>query len=93
MVFSVAANGKNIEGGKLLAEFWGSKEGIEAAIAGGDTSIYVSNDFDTSGYDAFNNQKLAVLAAAKNIMFFADRDCRGDFAGTNSRTSSSKLHD
>ena len=78
---SVAANGKNIEGGKLLAEFWGSKEGIEAAIAGGDTSIYVSNDFDTSGYDAFNNQKLAVLAAAKNIMFFADRDCRGDFAG------------
>ena len=78
---SVAAHGKNVEGGKALAQFWGSKEGINAAIAGGDTSIYVSKDFDTSGYDAFGKQKLAVLAAAKNIMFFADRDSRGDFAG------------
>ena len=78
---SVAANGNNVEGGKDLAKFWGSKEGIEAAIAGGDTSIYVSKDFDTSGYDAFNKQKLNVLGAAKNIMFFADRDSRGDFAG------------
>ncbi len=78
---SVAKNGKNVEGGKLLAEFWGSKEGIRAAIKGGDTSIYVSKDFDTSGYDSFGKQKLAVLGAAKNIMFFADRDSRGDFAG------------
>ena len=78
---SVAKYGKNVEGGKLLAEFWGSKEGIDAAIKGGDTSIYVSKDFDTSGYDTFGKQKLAVLGAAKNIMFFADRDSRGDFAG------------
>jgi len=78
---SVAANGANVEGGKDLAQFWGSKEGIDAAIAGGDTSIYISSDFDTSSYDAFNKQKLAVLGAAKNIMFFLDRDTRGDFAG------------
>jgi multiple sugar transport system substrate-binding protein len=78
---SVAANGKNVAGGKALAQFWGSKEGIEAAVAAGDTSIYVSKDFDTSGYDSFNKQKLAVLASAKNIMFFLDRDTRGDFAG------------
>ncbi len=78
---SVAKHGKNVEGGKLLAQFWGSKEGIKAAIKGGDTSIYVSKDFDTSGYDSFGKQKLAVLGAAKNIMFFADRDSHGDFAG------------
>ena len=78
---SVAANGKNVAGGKALAQFWGSKEGIDAAVAAGDTSIYVSKDFDTSGYDSFNKQKLAVLASAKNIMFFLDRDTRGDFAG------------
>ncbi len=78
---SVAANGKNVEGGADLAGFLGSKEGIDAAVAAGDTSIYISSDFDTSSYDAFNKQKLAVLGAAKNIGFFLDRDTRGDFAG------------
>jgi multiple sugar transport system substrate-binding protein len=78
---SVAANGKNVEGGKDLAQFWGSKEGIDAAVAAGDTNIYISSEFDSSGYDAFNKQKLAVLGAAKNIGFFLDRDTRGDFAG------------
>jgi multiple sugar transport system substrate-binding protein len=78
---SVAANGKNPEGGADLAQFWGSKEGIDAAVAAGDTNIYISSDFDTSTYDAFNKQKLAVLGEAKNIGFFLDRDTRGDFAG------------
>ena len=78
---SVAANGKNVDGGKALAEFWASPEGIKEAIKAGDTNIYVSKSFDTSSYDAFNKQKLAVLASASNIMFFLDRDARGDFAG------------
>lgn len=78
---SVAANGNNVEGGADLAGFLGSKEGIDAAVAAGDTNIYISSDFDTSSYDAFNKQKLAVLGAAKNIGFFLDRDTRGDFAG------------
>jgi multiple sugar transport system substrate-binding protein len=78
---SVAKNGKNVDGGKALAEFWASPEGIAQAVKAGDTNIYVSKSFDTSSYDAFNKQKLAVLAAAKNIMFFLDRDARGDFAG------------
>ena len=78
---SVAANGKNVEGGADLAGFLGSKEGIDAAVAAGDTNIYISTDFDSSSYDAFNNQKLAVLGAAQNIGFFLDRDTRGDFAG------------
>ena len=78
---SVAANGKNVTGGKALAEFWASPEGIAEAVKAGDTNIYVSKSFDTSSYDAFNKQKLAVLASAKNIMFFLDRDARGDFAG------------
>jgi multiple sugar transport system substrate-binding protein len=78
---SVAANGKNVAGGKALAEFWASPEGIAQAVKAGDTNIYVSKSFDTSAYDSFNKQKLAVLAAAKNIMFFLDRDARGDFAG------------
>jgi multiple sugar transport system substrate-binding protein len=79
---AVAKNGKNPEGGAALAEFWGSEEGMKAAQAAGDTSLYVNTKMDTSGYDAFNKQKLAVIAEAKNIMFFLDRDCRNDFAST-----------
>ena len=55
---------------------------VEAAVAAGDTSIYISSEFDTSSYDAFNKQKLAVIGEAKNVMNFLDRDCRNDFAGT-----------
>ena len=78
----VSANGKNPEGGAGLAEFWGSEEGMKAAQGAGDTSLYVNTKMDTSGYDAFNKQKLAVIAEASNIMFFLDRDCRNDFAST-----------
>jgi len=79
---AVAAKGANPEGGAALAEFWGSEEGMKAAQGAGDTSLYVNTKMDTSGYDAFNKQKLAVIAEAKNIMFFLDRDCRNDFAST-----------
>ena len=48
----------------------------------GDTSLYTNTRLDTSGYDAFNKQKLAVIGEAKNVMNFLDRDCRNDFAGT-----------
>ena len=78
----VSANGANPEGGAALAEFWGSEEGMLAAQGAGDTSLYVNTRMDTSSYDAFNTQKLAVLAEASNIMFFLDRDCRNDFAST-----------
>ena len=78
----VSANGANPEGGAALAEFWGSEEGMLAAQGAGDTSLYVNTKMDTSSYDAFNTQKLAVLAEASNIMFFLDRDCRNDFAST-----------
>ena len=78
----VAAKGANPDGGASLAEFWGSEEGMKAAQGAGDTSLYVNTKMDTSGYDAFNKQKLAVIAEASNIMFFLDRDCRNDFAST-----------
>jgi len=78
----VAEKGANPDGGAALAEFWGSEEGMKAAQGAGDTSLYVNTKMDTSGYDAFNKQKLAVIAEASNIMFFLDRDCRNDFAST-----------
>ena len=79
---AVAANGANPEGGAALAEFWASEEGMNAAIAAGSTDLYCNTKMDTSSYDAFNKQKLAVVAEAKHIMFFLDRDTRNDFATT-----------
>ena len=77
---SAAANSANPEGGAALAEFWGSEEGMLAAQAAGDTSLYANTRLDTSSYDAFNKQKLAVIGEAKHVMNFLDRDCRNDFA-------------
>ena len=77
---SVAANGNNPEGGVALAEFWGSEEGMLAAQAAGDTSLYANSRLDSSAYDAFNKQKLAVIGEANHVMNFLDRDCRNDFA-------------
>ena len=79
---AVAEKGANPDGGAGLAEFWGSEEGMLEAQGAGDTSLYVNTKMDTSTYDAFNKQKLAVIGEAKHIMFFLDRDCRNDFAAT-----------
>jgi len=77
-----ATNGSNPSGGAAFAEWCGSEAGMLAAQGAGDTSLYANTRLDTSGYDAFNKQKLAVIGEAKNVMNFLDRDCRNDFAGT-----------
>jgi multiple sugar transport system substrate-binding protein len=77
-----ATNGSNPSGGAAFAEWCGSEAGMLAAQGAGDTSLYANSRLDTSGYDAFNKQKLAVIGEAKNVMNFLDRDCRNDFAGT-----------
>jgi multiple sugar transport system substrate-binding protein len=77
-----ASNGSNPEGGAQFAEWCGSENGMKAAQAAGDTSLYANSRLDTTEYDAFNKQKLAVIGEAKNVMNFLDRDCRNDFAGT-----------
>ena len=77
-----SVNSSNPEGGAAFAEWCGSEAGMLAAQAAGDTNLYANTRLDTSDYDAFNRQKLAVIAEAKNVMNFLDRDCRNDFAGT-----------
>ena len=77
-----SVNSSNPEGGAAFAEWCGSEAGMLAAQAAGDTNLYANTRLDTSDYDAFNRQKLAVIAEANNVMNFLDRDCRNDFAGT-----------
>jgi multiple sugar transport system substrate-binding protein len=76
----VAANGENPEGGKALVEWLASKEGMQARLDSGNTFTSANNGQDTSSYDPFQNQQLAVMNEAKYITQFLDRDTRQDFA-------------
>ena len=79
--FCVAANGANNAGGKDLIKFAGDMEGVQAMLDTGVPMTSANNGQDTSTYDAFQTQQLAVMNEAKYITQFLDRDTRPDFAG------------
>jgi multiple sugar transport system substrate-binding protein len=77
----VAKNGGNPSGGKDFVQFAASIEGVEAQLATGIPLTSANNLQDTSAYDPFQKQQQAVMAEAKYITQFLDRDTRPDFAG------------
>ncbi len=79
--FCVAANGANTAGGKDLIKFAGDMEGVQAMLDTGVPMTSANNGQDTSSYDPFQTQQLAVMNEAKYITQFLDRDTRPDFAG------------
>ncbi len=79
--FCVAANGANTEVGKDFIKFAGDKEGMQAMLDTGIPMTSANKNQDTSSYDAFQTQQLAVMGKAKYITQFLDRDTRPDFAG------------
>lgn len=85
--FCVAANGTNNAGGADFLKFAGDMEGVQAMLdavdADGKTIPMTSANMgqDTSTYDAFQKEQLAVMDEAKYITQFLDRDTRPDFAG------------
>ena len=78
--FCVAANGANTEVGKDFIKFAGDKEGMQAMLDTGIPMTSANKNQDTSSYDAFQTQQLAVMGKAKYITQFLDRDTRQDFA-------------
>jgi multiple sugar transport system substrate-binding protein len=76
----VAANGENTEGGKELVKWLASKDGMQARLDSGNTFTSANSGQDTSSYDPFQKQQLAVMGEAKYITQFLDRDTRQDFA-------------
>ncbi len=78
--FCVAKNGSNNDGGKDLAKFAGDMEGVQAMLDTGVPMTSANKGQDTSTYDAFQQQQLAVMGEAKYITQFLDRDTRPDFA-------------
>jgi multiple sugar transport system substrate-binding protein len=78
---AVAANGSNDAGAKEFVKFAASIEGVEAQLSTGIPLTSANNQQDTSAYDPFQKQQLAVMGEAKYITQFLDRDTRPDFAG------------
>ena len=85
--FCVAANGTNNAGGADFLAFAGDMEGVQAMLDAKDADgksipmTSANKGQDTSTYDAFQKEQLAVMDEAKYITQFLDRDTRPDFAG------------
>ena len=85
--FCVAANGTNNAGGADFLKFAGDMEGVQAMLDAKDADgksipmTSANKGQDTSTYDAFQKEQLAVMDEAKYITQFLDRDTRPDFAG------------
>ena len=77
----VAKNGENLGGGQEFVKFAASMEGVQAQLDTGIPMTSANNGQDTSAFDGFQQQQLAVMAEAKYITQFLDRDTRPDFAG------------
>jgi len=83
----VAKNGTNNGGGSSFLEFAAGIEGVEATLAAVDENgalipmTSANSGQDVSQYDAFQKEQLAVMAEAKYVTQFLDRDTRPDFAG------------
>jgi multiple sugar transport system substrate-binding protein len=83
----VAANGTNNAGGADFLKFAGDMEGVNATLAATDKDgklipmTSANSGQDTASYDPFQKEQLAVMAEAKYITQFLDRDTRPDFAG------------
>ncbi|MGB0800282.1 MAG: hypothetical protein ACPGSH_00775, partial [Ilumatobacteraceae bacterium] len=56
-------------------------EGMQAMLDTGVPMTSANKNQDTSSYDSFQKQQLAVMDEAKYITQFLDRDTRPDFAG------------
>jgi len=85
--FCVAANGANNAGGVDFMKFAGDMEGVQAMLDAKDADgksipmTSANKGQDTSTYDPFQMEQLAVMSEAKYITQFLDRDTRPDFAG------------
>jgi multiple sugar transport system substrate-binding protein len=78
--FCVAAKGKDVAAGKELAKFLMSKSAIDAFLTEG-PALMASTEQDTSAFDPFQKQQVALAQGSKYITQFLDRDSRPDFAG------------
>ncbi len=71
---------RNEEGAKAFLGYLATPAAVGIALKADPSTIAVSTDADTSGYNKLQKKAVEFVGAAKNISQFMDRDTRPDFA-------------
>src|SRR5262249_27445117 len=71
-----------LAGGKDLAKFIGTADAENAYLKTDPSNAAVNSGADTSGYNNMQKQSNALVAKAKHVSQYLDRDTRPDFAQT-----------
>ena len=80
--FMLSKKPKNIEGAKQLLTFLGSAQAANIYLKTDHNDVGANKKTDTSGYTALQKKSAKLIASAKHISQFLDRDTRPDFAST-----------
>jgi multiple sugar transport system substrate-binding protein len=73
---------QNKDGAKALLRFLGSAEAANIYLKTDPNNVGTNKRTNTSGYNALQKKSAKLIATAKNISQFLDRDTRPDFAST-----------
>ncbi|MFN2470922.1 MAG: ABC transporter substrate-binding protein [Gaiellaceae bacterium] len=80
--FMLSRRSKNEEGAKALLRFLGGPVAQNTYLKSDPNNIAVNKRANTRNYNHLQKKSLKLIAAAKNISQFLDRDTRPDFAST-----------
>ena len=80
--FLIARKSKNVDAAKDLLRWLGTPKAEEVYLKGDPNNVAVNDKADTSGYSALQKKSVELVANAKQISQFMDRDTRPDFAST-----------
>ncbi|MGP3953268.1 ABC transporter substrate-binding protein [Streptomyces sp. 7N604] len=80
--FLMAKKARNVEGGKDLLKYLASPEAELIYLKSDPNNVAVNESADTSSYNALQKKAAELVAGAKQISQFMDRDTRPDFAST-----------
>ena len=80
--YMVSSKAKNMEGAKALAKYLASGKAQGVYLKSDSSVIGAANDNDTASYTALQKKGAELVANAKQIAQFMDRDTRPDFAST-----------
>ncbi len=80
--FMMAKRPQNVAGAKHLLEYLGSAEAENTYLATDSNDVAVHKDADTSKYNALQKKASELIAGAKSISQFLDRDADPTFAST-----------
>ncbi|MFJ6567557.1 ABC transporter substrate-binding protein [Streptomyces sp. NPDC091292] len=80
--FLIAKKSKNVTAAKDLLTWLGTPKAEDVYLAGDPNNVAVNDGADTSAYTALQKKSAELVAGARQISQFLDRDTRPDFAST-----------